>query len=92
VSAADLDRVMAEQAREREQLTAALAAAQAAKDAADRGARWTVVQQYGHLPDKVISTHRWAWLAEWQARRADRRDTPETPETRAHYTVRRAAS
>jgi hypothetical protein len=92
VTAADIDRVMAEAAREREHLLAVLREADAVRAVASRAARWTVVRQYGHLPDEVVSGHRWAWLAEWQARRAARRDTADTPETRAHYTVRRADS
>jgi hypothetical protein len=83
----DLAQIMADAARDREQILAQLGDAEPVKPAVST--RWTVVRQFhsgGEVVESLVCRHRFERVAHWCSYRRTRSHTGETG---AHYTVRR---
>lgn len=84
------EKVLADNARDREQLLAEQLDAEAARRQPKwAGRRWHVVRQVPHRPDHTVCGHRYELAAEWCARRFSTRHPSDTG---GHYTARRAES
>lgn len=79
------DQILAAQARPREQLLAALAAAELNAMDAAQPRPWRVFRQAGHEPEQQVCWHRLEWVAERCARRREARHDG----LGVRYTVRR---